>query len=202
MSILKKLNATSEMLVKASGTIDKRIASHLVDIAKHINGAGNGDVSAANYFFSLLSSTSGVRKDAVGNWLMAYAGCSWNQDKKKFGRKKDFTFSEQLATENPWYKFTPQKEFKPFDLDAAIKALLKRANNALEDTENEGKHKVNKDHLKMLEAILDPKPAAYIVSKEVAAEIAAENAKDFDPKYVGLDNPVAKQEEETIGAAA
>lgn len=166
MSILKKLNATSEMLVKASGTIDKRIAAHLVDIAKHINGAGNGDVSAANYFFSLLTSTSGVRKDAIGNWLMAYAGCSWNAEKKQFGRKKGFTFSEQLAVENPWYKFTPAKEFKPFDLDKALAALIKKAHAALEDEEHADKHKVRKDRLVAIEALLSDKPAAYIVPKE------------------------------------
>lgn len=150
MSILKKLNATSEMLVKASGTIDKRIATHLVEIAKHINGAGNGDVSAANYFFSLLTSTSGVRKDAIGNWLMAYAGCSWNTEKKQFGRKKDFTFELQNAVENPWYKFTKQAEFKPFDLEKALASLLKKAENALGDVEHEKQHKINKRVLQAL----------------------------------------------------
>lgn len=158
MNMLKKLNSTSEMLVKASGTLDKRIAAHLINIAKHINGAGNGDVSAANYFFSLLTSTSGVRKDAIGNWLMAYAGCSWNADKKRFGRKKDFVFDEQMATENPWYKFTKQAEFKPFDLDRALKAILKKAHAALEDTDHVGEHKVNKDLLKKVESLFDPTP--------------------------------------------
>lgn len=154
MSTLKHLNDTSAMLVRASGQVDKRIAVHLVAIAKHINGIGNGDVSAANYFFGLMTATSGLRKDAIGNWLMAYAGCSWNAEKKQFGRKKDFQFDEQAATENPWFKFTKQAEFKPFDLDKALKNIIAKAKGALEDTENAEKHAVNKAHLRALELIL------------------------------------------------
>lgn len=163
---LKSLNATSSMLVAASGTIDKRIAAHLINIAKHINGAGNGDVSAANFFFSLLSSTSGLRRDAIGNWLMAYAGVSWNAQKKQFGRKKNFVFEEQLATENPWYMFTKQAPFKPFDLDKALKAILNKAKAALEDEEHAAEHKVRKDQLRLLEAMLSDKPAAYVSKTE------------------------------------
>lgn len=169
MSTLKSLNSVSEMLIKASGSLDKRIAQHLVNIAKHINGAGNGDVSAVNYFWGLLTAggRSGLRHDAIGNWLLAYAGVSWNTEKKQYGRKKGFVFSEQLAVENPWYLFTKQAPFKPFDLDAAIKALIKKAHNALEDGSEEAKkHNVNKEHLKALEAMLSDKPAAYVVKEE------------------------------------
>lgn len=159
-NVLKSLNATSEMLVRASGTIDKRIAAHLVNIAKHINGAGNGDVSAANYFFSLLTSTSGVRKDAIGNWLMTYAGCSWNADKKQFGRKKGFVFDLEAATKEPWYVLTPQKEFKPFNLEAALASLIKKAHKALEDEEHASEHKVNKSVLNTLEMLASGTPLA------------------------------------------
>ncbi len=153
---IKKLNSTSEMLVRASGSIDKRLAAHLVDIAKHINGAGNGDVSAANHFFSLLTSTSGVRKDAIGNWLMAYAGCSWNAEKGKFGRKKDFAYDKQAGVENPWYVFTKQKEFTPFDLDKALKQLVTKAKAKLAEEALEHKgHVVNKAHLRALECIIN-----------------------------------------------
>ena len=156
MSTLKKLNATSEMLVRASGQIDKKIAAHLVNIADHINGAGNGDVSAANHFFALLTSTSGVRKDAIGNWLMAYAGCSWNAEKKQFGRKKDFAYDKQAGVENPWYVFTKQKEFTPFDLDKALKQLVTKAKAKLAEEALEHKgHVVNKAHLRALECIIN-----------------------------------------------
>lgn len=155
---LKTLNATSEMLVRASGKLDKKIAEHLVNIARHINGAGNGDVSAANYFFDLIGKSSGIRKQAIGNWLIAYAGCSWNGEKKKFGRAKNFTFDERAAVENPWYKFTPQPDFQPFDLEAKLRSILKKAMEMKDDTEHADKIKIRKDLLNGLERMLDPKP--------------------------------------------
>lgn len=158
MSNLKQLNARSETLIGASKQVDKAIAHHLAQIANHVNGKGNGDTSAVNYFWSLLTAgkTSGLRADAIGNWLLAYCGVTYNDKTKKYGRKKDFQYSEQLATENPWYSFTKQAEFKPFDLEKALKALLKKAENALADTEHANEHKVSKDLLKKVEAIFDP----------------------------------------------
>jgi hypothetical protein len=171
---LKTLNATSEMLVRASGKLDKKIAEHLVNIARHINGAGNGDVSAANYFFDLIGKSSGIRKQAIGNWLIAYAGCSYNQEKKKFGRTKSFTFDERAAVENPWYTFTPQPEFQPFDLEAKLKSLLKKAMELKDDAEHAGKIKIRKDLLNGLERMLDPKPDFRVAPEQAKPEAEAQ----------------------------
>lgn len=159
MSNLKTLNSRSETLLRASAQVDKAIAHHLVEIAKHVNGKGNGDTSAVNYFWSLLTAgkKAGLRHDAIGNWLLAYCGVTWNAEKKRYNRKKEFVFDVQAATENPWYLFTKQSEFKPFDLEKALKALIKRANSALEDEEHSKEHKVSKDMLKRVEALFDPK---------------------------------------------
>lgn len=189
MSVLKKLNATSEMLVRATGQIDKKIAAHLVAIADHINGAGNGDVSAANHFFSLLTSTSGLRKDAIGNWLMAYAGCSWNAEKKQFGRKKDFAYDKQAAVENPWYVFTKQKEFQPFDLDKALKQLVTKAKAKLAEEALEHKgHAINKAHLRALECIIN----GEFQFEEPSME---DETLDNDGEEKDIDMPIAPEEQ-------
>lgn len=169
---LKSLNATSEMLVRASGQLDKRIAAHLVAIANHVNGKGNGDTSAVNYFWSLVTAggKSGLRADAIGNWLLAYCGVTYNDKTKKYGRKRDFQYDVQLAVENPWYLFTKQAEFKPFNLDKALAALIKKAHTALEDTEHSDKHVVSKDMLKRIEALLDSKPLPKTTTIEVKPE--------------------------------
>lgn len=173
MSNLKTLNARSETLLRASAQVDKAIAHHLVEIAKHVNGKGNGDTSAVNYFWSLLTAgrKSGLRHDAIGNWLLAYAGVTWNAEKKRYNRKKDFDFDVKAATENPWYLFTKQAEFKPFDLEKALKALITKATNALNDDDPEHKHSVNKDLLRRIEALADPK--ALPKTADVKAEEAA-----------------------------
>lgn len=190
-AIVKSLNATSEMLIRASGTLDKRIAAHLVNISKHINGAGNGDVSTANYFFHLISSTSGVRKDAIGNWLMTYAGCSWNTEKKQFGRKKNFVFDLEAAVREPWYVLTPQKEFKPFDLERALAALIRKAHKALEDQEHASEHKVNKSTLNTLEILASGTPLAPSI---VNATLSATPTAGWD-KVEGGAGPNGHEEE-------
>ena len=173
MSDLKTLNSRSTVLVGASKQVDKAIAHHLVQIANHVNGKGNGDTSAVNFFWSLLTAgkTSGIRADAIGNWLLAYAGVTYNDKTQKYGRKRDFQYSEQLATENPWYSFTKQAEFKPFDLDKALAALIKKAHNALEDSEHAKEHKVSKETLRKIEALIAGDKSA---SKETKPEVKAE----------------------------
>lgn len=160
MTNLKTLNSRSETLLRASAQVDKAIAHHLVEIAKHVNGKGNGDTSAVNYFWSLLTAgrKSGIRHDAVGNWLLAYCGVTWNADTKKYNRKRDFTFDVRAAEENPWYLFTKQAEFKPFDLEKELLRIINRAKKALEDNDPEHKHVVNKARLTELERLLDKKP--------------------------------------------
>lgn len=179
MSNLKALNARSETLLRASSQVDKAIAQHLVAIAKHVNGKGNGDVSAVNYFWSILTAggRSGLRHDAIGDWLLAYAGVTWNAEKKRYNRKREFQFSEQLATENPWYLFKRQTAYKPFDLEKALAALVKRANTRLEDTSEDAKKDViNKETLRMLEEIVNktPKPLPKSADVVPATEEASE----------------------------
>lgn len=175
MSDLKTLNSRSTVLVGASKHVDKAIAHHLVQIANHVNGKGNGDTSAVNFFWSLLTAgkKSGLRADAIaiGNWLLAYAGVTYNDKTEKYGRKRDFQYSEQLATENPWYSFTKQAKFKPFDLDKSLVALIKKAHNALEDFEHAKKHKVSKETLRKIEALIAGDKSA---SKETKPEVKAE----------------------------
>ena len=174
-SILAKLNAESDLLVGAGKTLDKRIHHHLVNIADHINGKGNGDTTAANYFFSKLTSSSGIRRDAIGNWLIAFAGCAWNAEAKKFGRQRNFKYDHKAATENPWFKFTKQAEFKPFDLEKALASLIKKAEAALLDDNKDHHHKVPKDLLNKVIALRDAKPlpkASEVTTNEATTDKA------------------------------
>jgi len=188
MTNLKTLNARTETLLRASTQVDKAIAHHLCEIAKHVNGKGNGDVSAVNYFWSILTAggKSGLRHDAIGNWLIAFCGVTWNAEKKRYNRKKDFTFDLRAAEESPWYTFTKQSAFKPFDLDKALAALIKRANAALEDAEHAKEHKVNKDMLKRIEALLDPKALPK------TAEVAETSNEDTDTDAEVTEAPEAQ----------
>ncbi len=168
MSDIKAINARSTMLGKVSKANDKAIHDHCVVIADHINGAGNGDVTAADFLCKALS--SGLRVNLVREWFLTYAGCSWNADKKQFGKRKagTFTYNRAIASENPWFLIRPEKEFKPFDLEKFLQQALTKAKAALADQDPTHKHTVSKDMLNKLEALLVDKPAAF-VSKDVDA---------------------------------
>lgn len=176
---LKTLNATSIAIVKASAKIDDRIQDHLVNIANHINGIGNGDTSAASFFVSLLG-TSGIRRDAIVRWIVDLAGCTWKPDELKFGRRKNFKYDAEKAAETRWTTYTQQHDsFKGFDLEAQIKKLVERAAERMAEVPSLDKDKaakivVNIDKLNALRAILDLPPT--VTAKEAQKAHASEKA--------------------------
>lgn len=176
---LKTLNATSIAIVKASAKIDDRIQEHLVNIANHINGIGNGDTSPASFFVSLLGQ-SGIRRDAIVRWIVDLAGCVWKPEEVKFGRRKNFKYDAEKAVATRWTEYTPQHDsFKGFDLEAQIKKLVERAAERMAevpslDKEKAAKIVVNIDKLNALRAILDLPPT--VAAKEAQEAHASEKA--------------------------
>ena len=178
MADIKSIKARSVELSNSVRSIGKEIHTHLCDIMKFIaSPEANGDVSTATHFLTLLmnekegESRSIVRADAVKNWLEAYAFCKWGKDKSgkaafKLNRKAlDSVISDKDALRvhfkeaagNPWNVFTKAKPFTFFDLDAAIAALVKRAENApdipAELVEAGKSHKIPADKLAALKAL-------------------------------------------------
>jgi hypothetical protein len=179
MADIKVLKARSAELAKSVRSIGKEIHTHLCDIMKHIaSKEANGDVTPATHFLTLLmmndkegESRAIVRADAVKNWLEAYAFVTWSKDKAgkaafKLNRKAlDSVVSDndafrthcKEAASNPWNVYTKAKAFTFFDLDAAIAALVKRAENApdvpLELQEAGKHHKIPADKLAALKAL-------------------------------------------------
>lgn len=165
------LKARSIELATSARQLGKDIHTHLMAIARHIaSPEANGDVSLATHFVTLLmmkdkegESRAVVRADAVKNWLEAFAFCQWGKTKDgKEGFKLSRTRLDEItadhfkvAASNPWNVYTKAKPFQIFDLDAAMKALLKRAKEKAEEQTPEGvKHKIDVDHLAKLEAMI------------------------------------------------
>lgn len=157
---LNQLNDRSKMIGKQSKSLDKAIHDHAVTIAEWIATVGSGNVTPATFFLSQIG--DGARKNALRQWFLDFGGCSWNAEKKTFGKKKDFVFSLINAKENPWYAYVPEPEFKPVDGEALLRATIAKMKKALADTEHASKHKVSKDMLKKLEAILTDKAPHYV----------------------------------------
>lgn len=168
MTSIKALNERSTFLGNVSKSNDKAIADHCVLIADHINE--HGDVTAADFLCKCLP--GGLRVNLIREWFLTYAGCSWNAEKKQFGKRKagTFTYDRSKAIENPWFNLRPEAPFKPFDLEKFLKSAITKAKAALEDTAHEKDHSVNKEMLRQLEALLVDKPAHFV--EEATLEVA------------------------------
>ncbi len=168
----KQLNARSQSIAKASGKIALAMHNHMVDIAEFIKSTGN--VTPATTFVSLVSSAT--RKNAIRQWFSSFGGCSWNNEKKAFGKRKDFTWDIVAAKATPFYDLIPEPEFKPVNGYALLKAAAKQMEKALKDTANAGKHKVDEKMLASLKELL--KNPAEPVDKTEKLEVKKPEVQD------------------------
>jgi hypothetical protein len=206
----KSLNARSTELGKSAKSIRDDIQEHIVNIAKFINGAGNGNVTPATFLIAALGGTisskaTAVRTNAIRQWFLDFAGCGWNAQKHTFNRRKDFKFDLSAAEKNKWYEWTPEHEFKPVDAKKLLAAAIRRMKVALMDTEHAKEHVVPKAFLTDLEKFAEthgisqkdliPSPA-----RSAGAEKAAETRKPTgtapevpEVKAEKADKPVVKR---------
>ena len=157
----KTLNARSASIAKASTKIATAIHQHACDIAAFIKSTGN--VTPATTFVNLLSSS--VRKNALRQWFLSYGGCSWNAEKKAFGKKKDFIWDLEAAHANPFYDLIKEPDFKPVNGYSLIKAAIKQMEDALKDTAHADKHKVDPEMLSALKELVRKPVAEAVVIK-------------------------------------
>lgn len=147
-SAAKALNNTSKQIGKDAKAFGRRIHTHLIAIAKHV--LAHRDATVGGVFLKEMmdvdkegNSRSVVRSEAIKNWLEAFGFCKWVKDGDKqvmkINKKMLDAVSGNLdetrkhfkeANATPWNKLTPEKPFNGFDLDAALKAVLTRAEAA------------------------------------------------------------------------
>lgn len=157
-----QLNARSIRIANHSKSLQDMVHNHCVDIAVFIAHCGN--VTPATTLVNALG--DGVRKNAIRQWFLDFGLCSWNQESKKFGFKnkgiqatdpKFTVFDSVAASANPWYTWKPEPEFQPVDSLKLLEKVLKRMKKALDDTEHQSEHKINKAHITALEYLLEGK---------------------------------------------
>lgn len=169
MSTVKQINATSVKLGQATKKLQSDIHNHAVLIAEHI--AEHGDVTIADVLVEALGKS--IRANALRQWFLDLGGCSWNEDKKRFGKKKDFEFEKDVAEANPFYDYVPEAAFKPVNGEDLLKSVVAKMRKAIEDTDNQGKHNVDKNMLRALERILE---GDYAIGAETEEAPVAEAA--------------------------
>lgn len=169
----QEIKARSIEINKSVKAIGTDIHNHLLSIMKHI--AEHRDTTLATHFLNLMvnndkagDSRSIVRADAVKNWFEAFAFVTWAKAKDgKAAFKLNKTALDSLDTAeamkehvgmakaNPWNVYTKAKPLASFDLVAAIKAAVERAEKAQKNPEDFKSVKIDADKLATLKSLIE-----------------------------------------------
>lgn len=149
----KQINAKSQSLGKRGKAWAQDVHNHAMLIAHHITE--HGDVTIADTLCNVMP--KGTSANSLRSWFEIHGGCTYNNEKKAFGKRKDFAFDPAAADAEPWYDLHKEVEYKSIDSSKLLQGILDRMKNALADEERQGKvsDKINPDHIFALEAILD-----------------------------------------------
>jgi len=126
---LADLNKAIDACIDQAASLSDAIQTVGVQALMHLGA--HGDVGPINRFYLGLS--KGVRRQALGSWLLAHGALEVNMDNGtrktmplKFSKAKKTNPEAALA--DPWYTHQPEKEISEvFDLQKAIHGLLVRA---------------------------------------------------------------------------
>ena len=153
-----ELKKEGEAITKAAGNMATRVQHFLISAAVHAHQ--HNDAEALLNVLNMPSKA--LRMNAMKEWAVRFAPIALNgQGKLIFSRpyENDDEESRSAAIENAvespaWDSLKPEAPFVPFDLDKAMLKLLKRAEEALADTEHAGQNKVSPEKLAKIKLAL------------------------------------------------
>ena len=135
MKIIEKAKNVRDQisLIKTrSKQLDDQV--HIIAVSCLYHAEQHGDVTLMQELIDSMGRSQ--RRSAVIAWAEAYGKFERNSKGKNvvFCRAKQ-TDLEGAKNESPW-DFSPEPAFRPFDMEAELKKLLKRATKAAEDSRN------------------------------------------------------------------
>lgn len=149
---VKQINQKSLALGRKGKTWASDVHKHAMVIIRHISV--HGDVTIADTLCNAMP--KGTSANSLRAWFEMYGGCTYNNEKKAFGKRKDFSFDFDAADAEPWYDLHKEVEYKSIDSQKLLAGVLARMKSALEDEDRVGKvdDKINPLHIEALEVIL------------------------------------------------
>src|SRR5690625_2520776 len=123
-------------VIKSIGTRAKKLDKdiHIVAVSCLHHADEHGDVTLMQELITSLGRSQ--RRNAVIAWAIAYGKFQANENGKNVEyNRANTTDLEGAMNESPW-EFKPEPAFRPFDIQAELKKLLKRAAKAAEDSRN------------------------------------------------------------------
>ncbi len=173
MKIIEKAKNVRDQisLVKSrSKKLDDQIHTIAVSCLWHADK--HGDVTLMQELIESMGKSQ--RRNAVIGWANAFGKFQPNEKGKNVDYCKTNTTDIEGAIETSPWDFTPEQAFKPFDMQAELKKLLKRATKASEDSRNN----VPKEYMKAIgEALtgdVEVKQLLEAMEKAPSEEITAD----------------------------
>lgn len=132
MQTAAEVNKAISSIQNRAKKLDKDIHTVAVSCLHHADQ--HGDVTLMQNL--ILAMGKSQRRNALIGWANAFG--KFQPDEK--GRNVEYCRGNTTDIEgaigiSPW-EFTPEQAFKPFDMQAELKKLLKRATKASEDSRN------------------------------------------------------------------
>ena len=143
-----KIEAAIGTISRNGVKLDKLIHQAACSILHHVDQ--HHDVTLAQRLVDAMPKAG--RKNALRDWFLNYGRMQWDEEKKtfKYYGKGATLLDEAIAT--PFWDFKAEQEYKPFDINAALAQLLKRAENARKHGEA-----LPEDKLAVIQAMKDGK---------------------------------------------
>lgn len=128
----EQINKQCAFITKAGAKLDAFIQETALDVQQHF--IEHKDVRMVNRLFTCLP--KGTRHVAMGEYILAYFAVVPNTDmsskkEQPFVNAPDKVNDVEGATKMQWFNFKPSPAVdQMFDLQAAVRALLKKAGNS------------------------------------------------------------------------
>lgn len=160
-----KFNKLLDSIKSAGAKLEVDV--HTAGVSALYHAGEHGDIG---FMVRLIDVLPGfARRNALIAWAIAFGKFQPSEDGKSVAFNKHGTTDLDKAEKQPFWEFKPEPAFQPFDLQAELAKLLKRAEKSLKDERNS----IDSDDLiAVRELAAKAKP---VVVKEQAAEGKAAN---------------------------
>lgn len=145
---------------------------HIVAVSTLQHAMQHGDITLANKLIAALGKSQ--RTNALRDWYINFGPFAYDAASKSMTYVKGSNKTDvKAAIELPFWEFKQEAAYVPFDLQAAIVTLVKRADKAMQHGD-----KVDKTALAQLAALAGTTVTALTAKPEKATKANTGNVKD------------------------
>lgn len=127
----KAIDTAIKSISTRGKTLERDI--HVAAVSSLNHAELHGDITLAQKLVDAVPTMA--RKNALRDWFLAHGKFSYDVENKTLTFNKKGVTLLQEAIDTPFWAFKPEPEYTPFDINAAVAHLLKRAEKAVEKGE-------------------------------------------------------------------